>query len=114
MTYIASRASNKNIRKMQKAFLKLDTKKNGTIGIGELIDALGMKEPPKKLKIILKGVDTDHNGKISYTEFLAATVSRDLFRDDDNIEDAFKIFDRNDDGFITATEIKAILGGEDG
>jgi Ca2+-binding EF-hand superfamily protein len=52
---------------MQKAFLKLDKDKDGTLSIQELMDGLKIGENKKEIKKILNQVDTDHNGKISYT-----------------------------------------------
>jgi Ca2+-binding EF-hand superfamily protein len=38
-------------------------------------------------------VDTDHNGKINYTEFLAATLGKDVYGAEGKMNEAFKLFD---------------------
>jgi Ca2+-binding EF-hand superfamily protein len=38
-----------------------------------------------QLESILRAVDTDKNGAINYTEFLAATLRSDVFQDNKNV-----------------------------
>jgi Ca2+-binding EF-hand superfamily protein len=64
------------------------------LSFNELLDGLEIGSNKKEMKRIINQVDTDHSGKISYTEFLAATLKRDIFADDAYITDAFKMFDR--------------------
>lgn len=57
----------------------------------ELKSALKNTYAEDELKEILKGVDTDKNGAINYTEFIAATLDKMLLRDKSKIEKAFKV-----------------------
>lgn len=61
---------------------------------------------------IMEGVDTDKNGAINYTEFIAATLNKILINDKSKIEKAFKVLDKNGDGSINATDLAQILSGD--
>lgn len=61
-------------------FKQIDVNKDGEISIKELKEALG-KEGLQASDIakIMNSIDTDYNGVISYTEFLASASGEDLF-----------------------------------
>ena len=52
-----------------------------------------------ELRRLMDSIDTDHNGKINYTEFLAST-SGDLLFDDVSIKRAFEMLDRDGNGVV--------------
>lgn len=62
---------------------------------------------------ILKGADTDGNGTINYTEFLAATMEQSTFLKEQYLRTAFKMFDTDNSGKIDADELKQMLSGEE-
>jgi len=53
-----------------------------------------------------ESVDTDNSGKIDYTEFLSVTMEKNIYLREEKLYSAFKLFDKNDDGVITADELK--------
>ena len=55
----------------------------------------------------------DLNGEIEYSEFLAATLSRDLYCTSEKIESAFSGFDRNNSGTIEVDDIMNVLAGSE-
>lgn len=75
-TFIASRTSDNEILEEMEAFKKLDKNKDGYITLPELKAALKLSVSEEELEGILKGVDTDKNGAINYTEFIAATLNQ--------------------------------------
>lgn len=54
---------------------------------------------------LLSGADTDKNGTINYTEFIAATIEAQVFLRDENLRNAFIMFDRDGSGKIDAKEL---------
>jgi calcium-dependent protein kinase len=62
----------------------------------------------------VRAVDTDKNGVISYTEFVAATMNANIFMDDGKLMTAFDMLDRDGDGYIEEKELAEILGYKDG
>jgi len=61
----------------------------------------------------MAAADTDNSGTINYTEFIAATMSAQLFMREENLRQAFMMFDKDGSGKIDATEIRGLLEGED-
>jgi calcium-dependent protein kinase len=60
---------------------------------------------------IMRNVDTDGNGYIDYSEFIAASMNRKKLLSKNNLNLAFQSFDVDGSGTITIDEIRAILGG---
>lgn len=58
----------------------------------------------------LKGFDEDGDGDIDMTELATAVASRNLGRENNSMVDAFKKFDHDGDGFVTAEEIEELCG----
>ena len=74
--------------------------------------ASGANIPPQRVKEIMKNVDYQGNGKINYSEFLAATVSLQKVLTDEKLYALFKHFDTDNSDFITPENIKeAFLQG---
>ena len=54
-------------------------------------------------------IDTDKNGKIDYTEFLAACLEKKIFLKEEKLYEAFSVFDKDQDGKITKDELMSVL-----
>ena len=59
---------------------------------------------------MFQSVDSDKSGFIDYTEFIVATVNTEEFQSNEFLQAAFKMFDKDGSGTISADEIKAVLG----
>jgi len=57
-------------------------------------------------------IDTDNSGYIDYSEFLAAAMDKKKFLSSQRLEASFHAFDRDNNGKITAQELKHILESE--
>jgi hypothetical protein len=58
------------------------------------------------------GMDIDGTGKVSYSEFLAATIEAHGSIEEERIAEAFDRLDEDDTGFVTAENLRSFLGDE--
>lgn len=58
---------------------------------------------------IISKADFDNNGKISYSEFIVATVRKEELLEEQNLRTAFELFDSDHSGFISKREICKVL-----
>lgn len=60
----------------------------------------------------MKAADSNNDGKVSYNEFVAAAADRTSVIQKQNLDKAFKMFDADNNGFITIDELKAAFANE--
>jgi calcium-dependent protein kinase len=112
LQYLASQMDERDIDSLIKEFNKLDADGDGEIGISEFKDAIVKlnRKSTEEIENVFKQIDSDCNGRINYTEFIAATMNQSIYLKEEKLYQAFKMFDKNNDGFISADEIKGVLG----
>lgn len=106
--------SEKEIGDLISIFNKLDTNGDGEISIEEFRSGLQTLsgKAAEEVKSVFQKLDADKNGSINYTEFIAATMSQSMYLKEEKIYQAFKMFDKDDNGRITPAEIKSVLGSK--
>jgi len=114
LTVIASKMSEDEIKGLSEQFTRLDKNGDGVLtfeemqaGLHEIKDKFG-----GEILKIFDSIDTDRNGTINYTEFVAAAMEKSMYLKEDKLLDAFKVFDKDRNGKITANELKEILGSD--
>lgn len=60
---------------------------------------------------IFEEVDSNKSGKVDFTEFVVAALNREKLLSKNKIEQAFRVFDRDGDGFIEKEELEQVMGG---
>ena len=63
-----------------------------------------------EVRRLMDSIDTDHNGKINYTEFLAGASGDTLF-DEKGIKQAFSLLDRDGNGVVERQELIDLFSG---
>jgi len=109
---IAANMNDEQIQELRANFVAMDANGDGLLTAKELRDGMekaGMKEIPPDLEQIIKDVDSNASGMIDYTEFLAATLDRKSYVQEDVCWAAFRCFDRDGNGQITKDELQKVL-----
>merc|ERR1712113_424000 len=109
---IASQLNEIQIKSLRDTFLSLDDNGDGLLSLTELKEGLsraGITDLPGDLKEIMEGIDADGSGVIDYTEFLAATIEKRQYIQEDVCWTAFRVFDMNGDGKITPNGLRMVL-----
>jgi len=92
----------------------VDSNGDGRISLEELVTALKKQgvDDEKVLarsESLIKALDVNQDGSVSYHELLLATVERRLLAKEDRIWQAFSKFDKMRDGKLTPKEIADVL-----
>ena len=113
LTYIASRLNQKDVNRLNNIFLCFDKNKDGYISLNEL--KIGLEDlknaeiDNEEIEKIFHQLDTDKNGKIGYTEFLASVIDEKTYLDEQILYEAFVHLDKDKCGKINKEEIKSVL-----
>ena len=110
LNFIAHQCDSEEIQEGKKIFFGIDKNNDGYITLKELKEAMKGKVSEEQLQSILRAVDTDKNGAINYTEFIAATLKSDVFENYKNVQNAFEMLDKDGNGFIEEKELAEIIG----
>jgi len=97
-------------------FRNLDRNGDGRLSKDELLSAYRQHNTEEQtqeiVENVMRKVDVDKNGFIDYSEFLAASINVQTLTSKANLEQAFRLFDKDGSGKITIQEVKEILGGD--
>ena len=101
------------IAEFREAFNIFDKDGDGRITakeLGTVMRSLGQNPSEAELQDMVNEVDLDGNGTIEFDEFLYM-MSRQMREGDteEEIIDAFRVFDKDEDGKITAAELTHIM-----
>ena len=109
LTYLSYNFSdNKILNELNQIYGKIDRNSDSIITKGELFKAYKDAEIPitqEEVEKIIKTLDFDMNGIIDYEEFVRMNIPKELLFTDENLENAFLLFDTEKKGFITPSEI---------
>eukprot|EP00761_Pharyngomonas_kirbyi_P003511 gb/GECH01003515.1/.p1 GENE.gb/GECH01003515.1/~~gb/GECH01003515.1/.p1 ORF type:complete len:152 (+),score=58.33 gb/GECH01003515.1/:1-456(+) len=105
--------TDEQVKEFRQAFDLFDKNGDGRISSSELrkvMESIGLNPKTEELNDMIKEVDIDGNGMIEFQEFLVL-MSRKLKSSDseEEIREAFRMFDKNKDGFISEEELKQVM-----
>eukprot|EP00922_Rhytidocystis_sp_ex-Travisia-forbesii_P049193 GHVS01073262.1.p1 GENE.GHVS01073262.1~~GHVS01073262.1.p1 ORF type:complete len:640 (-),score=81.16 GHVS01073262.1:387-2306(-) len=115
LTVIAQQMNEGEISMLKTTFMALDENGDGTLTVQEIRRGLrnsGLKEIPADLDQLMQEVDSDGSGVIDYTEFIAASLDKRQYIQEDVCWAAFRVFDLDANGKISPEELLQVLGSE--
>ena len=101
------------VEEIKQTFRLFDENNDGNIDekeLGNVFRSLGQHYTQAELAEMIAEIDSDGSGVIEFNEFLQ--LMRRRMRDTDTEEEmveAFKVFDRDGDGLISLTELKLVM-----
>ena len=110
LTYIASRLSEDEIKKIKEMFQRIDVDNDGKLSLEEMKKVFSKGD----IKIefneeIFNQIDTDKSGSIEYTEFISACIEKNVYLNEERLREAFNLFDSDKSGKISRSEIEKVL-----
>ncbi|XP_028038519.1 troponin C-like [Bombyx mandarina] len=101
---------------LRKAFEAFDHEKKGCIGtvmVGTILGMLGHNVTDDMLKEIIQEVDVDGSGELEFEEFVTL-ASRFMVEEDaeamqQELKEAFRLYDKEGNGYITTAVLREIL-----
>ena len=57
----------------------------------------------------MESIDTDKNGKLNYTQFLAFAIEKDKLFKEENIKSVFKMLDKDGNGYVERSELEEVF-----
>ena len=110
LTYIASRLSEDEIKKIKEMFQRIDVDNDGKLSLEEMKKVFSKGD----IKIefneeIFNQIDTDKSGSIEYTEFISACIEKNVYLNEERLREAFSLFDSDKSGKISRNEIERVL-----
>lgn len=114
LSYMATQLNEIEIQELGVSFTKLDVNNDGVIEIEEIKNGLNSlnldKQASNEVMELFQQMDADGSGKIDYTEFIAATLEKKVYQQEDKMFQAFKHFDKDNSGKISSEELRQALG----
>ncbi|KAJ1749677.1 Golgi Transport [Coemansia sp. RSA 989] len=103
-----------NIKELKEAFALFDKDNNGVITRNELsrlMRSLNHNPTEEELNDMINEVDENGDGSIDFPEFVAMMARKPMSSEgpEDEILEAFRVFDKNDDGVISAEELRQVM-----
>ncbi|CAN0908034.1 Probable calcium-binding protein CML17 [Linum grandiflorum] len=100
------------IADLREIFRSFDRDSDGSLTqleLGSLLRSLGINPSRDQLDALIKTADTNSNGTVEFSEFLAL-VAPDLEEEkspysEEQLKQLFRMFDRDGNGYITAAEL---------
>ena len=101
-------------KELKEAFNMFDRDKDGLINyneLGNVLQSQGFNPTNQELLEMIADVDENEDEKINFEEFLILMHSRLKKADIENeLNEAFSVFDKNGSGIISVREFKRIMG----
>ncbi|GLJ13308.1 hypothetical protein SUGI_0210080 [Cryptomeria japonica] len=110
-----------DLNEIQKAYELIDENADGRVSVGEIsrfIKKLGIQMSEEDVRCILNTTlskELDDNDGLEFEEFvhlyhsIFSIEDEEIENESKDLEEAFRVFDLNNDGYISSTELQQVL-----
>lgn len=111
---ILSQIQEDKVQEYREAFNMYDKDHDGVISthkLGVMLRSLGHNPTELEIQEMIDEVDHDRTGTVEFEDFLEVVMSKDLDEEDHELalKEAFKMFDRDGNGYIDADELRLCM-----
>ncbi|MBA0854311.1 hypothetical protein Goshw_029016 [Gossypium schwendimanii] len=114
---MADTLTDDQVAEFREVFCLIDKDSDGFISMEELASVIQTLDDPSPIKedqnmmmmmmmVINKADDIERKGKIDFVIIMARKMQENVV---DELQEAFKVFDRDQDGFISADELRQVM-----
>ncbi|XP_021658434.2 calcium-dependent protein kinase 24-like [Hevea brasiliensis] len=106
---VADNLPDEQVDGIKQMFYMMDTDNTGDLSFEELKNGLhniGQPLPDPDVRMLMDAADIDGNGRLSIEEFVAMSIHLIKIGNDDHLSQAFRFFDKNQNGYIEFDELK--------
>ncbi|GBG86742.1 hypothetical protein CBR_g41807 [Chara braunii] len=102
------------ISEVKEAFNAFDKDGDGRITtkeLGRVLRQIGYSPTDHELQDMINDLDADANGTVEFGEFLnlMSKKMKDLESEEDELKEAFMVFDKDQNGFISSQELMYVM-----
>lgn len=106
---LVSKFETDEIKRLSRSFKRLDLNQNGSLSVEEFLAIPELQQNPLVRRVI-DILDTDRNGEVDFQEFIEGVSQFSVQGEKENkLLFAFKIYDIDQDGFISNGELFQVL-----
>mmetsp|Transcript_33293 Transcript_33293/g.88388 ORF Transcript_33293/g.88388 Transcript_33293/m.88388 type:complete len:149 (+) Transcript_33293:72-518(+) len=109
---MADQLIQEQLQEFEDTFNLFDQDGDGKLSIkelGSMLNALGQNPSEQSVRKMIQGFDHD-DGKVDFPDWLSLMARKIKHSDtEDELIEAFKVFDRNGDGFISPDELRTSM-----
>lgn len=110
---MADYLSEEKISRFKRAFSKFDKSNSGLVKsklLGNILRNLGMNPTEAELQDMINEVDKEATGFLNFPNFLYMMAKKESDEEaEDEIREAFKVFDGDGNGFISRMELRHVM-----
>lgn len=111
MTCIASQLNTTVLSSLNQVFERWDVDSSGVLDKEEMSNALtDLGIQGAEAELVLRMLDTNGDGYVQYSEFLAGLLGMRLGLVEQHIDVVFAMFDSDNSGFLDKQELETLLG----